>query len=453
MNIVIIGGGTVGSAVCAQLSRDKKQNITVVDTDIKALNELSARYDVFGVVGNGADVSILRKAGADKAELLIAAASEDEVNILCCAAARKLGAAHTVARVRNPEYSELMRLMKGEMNLSLLINPELSAAREIYRILRFPSAAKVETFCRGRVELVEFPVGKDSPLCGATLNDLRGKWNIRFLVCNVLRDGNMYIPSGNFRLQEGDLIAVTAPDEELGAFFKAAGMKKHSARNVLIAGGGRITYYLLSLLQKSKIRGTVIETDSIRCREMIEQYDGYTVLKDDPTNRDLLSEQGLETVDAFLALTDGDEENAVLSVYARQENCQKVITLISDDSYEDFFRGLGLESLISPKSISASSVLRYVRGMRNSADSEIEALHPVMGGKAEALEFNVRESIPGVTDVALKDLKPRAGVLIACIVHEEKVIIPTGSDRILPGDTVIVVTTGGQMRSIREIVR
>ncbi len=451
MNIVIVGGGTVGAAICAQLASEG-HNITLVDTDISALTELSNRCDVFGVVGNGAELSSLRKAGVDKADLVIAVTSGDEINILCCAAAKKLGVGNTIARVRNPEYSELMQFMKNELNLSLTINPELAAAKEIYRTLRFPSAAKIDTFCRGRVEMAEFVVGEGSPICGITLNDLRSKLNIRFLVCAVLRDGEAHIPTGFFSIQAGDTICVTAPDDELTRFFKAIGAYKNPVKDVLIVGGGRTTYYLEALLKRGKIDSTVIEKDKELCRELAEQY-SCTVICNDGTNQDVLLEEGLAKTDAFLALSDVDEENAIISMYAKSQNTNKVITMIRAISYVELFKDVGLDSIVSPKSSTASSILRYVRSMANARDAEIESLHKLMDERVEALEFIIKEDIDGLTGLPLKDIKLRQGVLIACIVHRDKVIIPTGNDVISNGDTVVVITTAAQIKGIGEILR
>ena len=450
MKIVIVGGGSVGAAICAQLVGEG-HDITLVDTDATALNEICNVCDVVGITGNGAEVSVLRKAGAEKADLLIAVTSGDEVNILCCSAARKLGTSHTVARVRNPEYTELVHLMKNEMNLSLTINPELAAAKEIYRFLRFPYAAKIDTFCRGRVEVAEFAILSDSPICGLTLNEMRAKLNLRFLVCCVLRDGEAHIPSGHFRIEAGDTLCVTAAEDEIAAFVKALKAYKRPVRDVLIVGGSRTAYYLLGLLQRSKMSATVIERDITRCRELAEEF-SCTVICDDGTKQELLLEEGIEKTDAFLALSDVDEENAIVSMYAKTKDVHKIATMIRSVSYVDLFRSAGLENIVSPKHSTATFILRYVRAMANVRGSEIESLHTFLGGRVEALEFLVKDEIGGITDIPLKELRPRVGILIACIVRRDRVIIPSGNDVIQKGDTVIVVTTGGQLKGIREIV-
>ena len=451
MNIIIVGGGAVGSAICTQLARED-HDITVVDEDAAALSEIADSCDVFGVVGNGAEIAVLRKAHADRADLLIAVSAKDETNILCCAAARKLGTTHTVARVRNPEYSELMQLLQSDMNLSFTINPELAVANEIYRLLRFPSAAKINTFCRGKVELAEFVIEASSPFCGITLNELRRKLNIKFLVCGVLRGNEAYIPSGHFSIEAGDTVCVTAPDKEITNLFKAMGIYKTPIKNVLIAGGGRTTYYLLDMLQNARIHATVIDKDEAVCHELASDYN-CTVICDNSSRQETLLEAGIKKADAFLALSQTDEENAIVSLYAKTLELDKVITMISRISYMDFFKNAGLESIVSPKSSTAADIVRYVRSMTNSnQSSEIEALHKILNDRVEALEFSIKNTIDGITDIPLKQLKPRAGVLIACIVRDSDVIIPTGDDAIVKGDTVIVVTTGDRTKSFKDII-
>lgn len=451
MKILIVGGGTVGISICSQLSQEG-HNITLVDTNASQLTETANKYDVFGVVGNGADISALRKAGADKADLLIAVTSSDEINILCCAAAKKLGTKHTIARVRNPEYNDLMSLMKNEMNLSLTINPELAAAKEIYRMLRVPSATKIESFFRGKVEIAQFTVSAGSPLCGATLNDLRTKLNVKFLICAVLRDNEAHIPSGFFSLEAGDVVCLTAPDDEITKFFKAIGAYKHPVKNILIFGASRTTYYLQALLKDKKIHSTVIEENPELCRGLAEQFK-CTVICNDGTKQEVLAEEGLENRDAFLALSNTDEENAIVSMYAKSQTDKKVITMIHALSYVDLFSGVGLDSIVSPKTSTATFILRYIRSISRVHDSEIESLHRLLEDKVEALEFRIKDDIEDLTDIPLKDLKLKKGFLIACILHDDKVVLPSGNSVIAKGDTVIIVAVKGQIHSIKEILK
>lgn len=451
MRIIIVGAGTVGTVICTQLAKDG-HNITLIDHDLAVLTELSNKFDIIGVEGNGASVSSLRKAGADKADLLVAVTNQDELNILCCASAKKLGTKHTIARVRNPEYTELMQMLKQDLNLSLTINPELSVAKEISRMLRFPFATKVDTCYHGRVELAEFVIGEGSPLCGMTLAQLHTKLNLRFLICGVLRKGEAYIPKGDFILNVGDHVCLTAHDEEIAHFFKAIGAYKHPVKDVLIVGGGRMTYYLLTFLQKSKIRATVIEPDKLRCRELAEHFD-CNIIREDGTNQSVLREEGIAQTDAFIALSAEDEENAIVSLYAKTQNTKKIITLISAVQYVDLFKGVGLDSIVSPKHSTSNQILRYVRSLEVTKDIEIESLHKLMDDNFEALECVIKEPVEGITGIPLKQLKLRRDVLIATIVHKDKIIIPSGNDKIESGDTVILFTSGVEINDIKDILK
>ena len=452
MKIIVVGAGMVGSAICTELA-EEGHDITVVDVDETLLNELSNTTEVMTVLGNGADLSVLRRAGVEHANLVIAVTQGDEINILCCTAARKLGARHTIARVRNPEYNELMQLMRSEMNLSLTINPELSVAKEIYRMLRFPAATKIDVLCRGRVELAELVLSPSSPLVGLTLNEVRSRSKISFLVCGVLRRGVTHIPTGDFRLAAGDVLCVTASEQHIAAFFREFGMHRNPVKNVLIAGSGRITYYLEELLREGHIASVVIDKSQAECLALAEDFK-CTLICDDPTKQEALLAAGLTHTDAFLALSEVDEENAIVSLYAKTQGVPKVVTLIRKISYIDLFKSAGLESVVSPKSSTAAQILRYVRSHAHVQDSKIESLHKLMDGSVEALEFLVQEEVEGLTGVPLRELRSVDNMLIACIVHEGEIIIPSGADMISRGDTVVIITKSGtHMDSIGDILR
>lgn len=331
MKIIVVGAGTVGSAICEHLVAEG-HDVTVVDNNEASITGASSSYDVTAVMGSSADIEVLKQAGAEAADMLIAVTPMDEVNMLCCYAAKKLGTTHTAARVRNPEYTAFMNLMKADMNLSLTINPEYAVAKKISRILRFPAASKVDTFCEGRVEIAEFTVSENSPLSNLSLLDLREKFNIKFLVCGVQRGENVYIPSGNFVIQAGDTVCVTASDEELGKFFKLVCSSQKPTKSILITGGGRTTYYLAKMLGKLLDRTTVIEKDLSKCEELSREL-GIAVTRGDGTNQELLLEEGLESADVFLALSDTDEENAIVSMYAKKTRCQT-------NNYYDTFSSL-----------------------------------------------------------------------------------------------------------------
>ena len=453
MKIIILGGGTVGSALCSQLAKEG-HDLTVVDTDQNILNEISNTCDIIPIQGNAADVSVLKDAGVEKAELLIALTVSDEINILACAAAKKLGANHIIARVRNPEYSELTRLLKNEINLSLTINPDLMVAKAIYRMFRFPTAAKIDTFCHGTVEFAEFLITEDSPLGGLELSYIQEKFSRNFLICAVLRGDYVYIPSGDFCLQKDDTVCLVASEEDLPHILKSIGLHKDPVRNVLIVGGGRTTYYLLSMLHHSKIKTKIIEKDKIRCRELAEQY-SCPVICDNGTKQELLLEEDLEYVDAFLALSDSDEENVIVSMYAKTIAQGKIITRINSMTYAEIFKEIGLDGIVSPQHSTVSDIIRYVRSIANAYQdetSEIESLHRFMDDRLEVLEFSIKKEIDGLTDIPLRTLPARKGFLITCIVRNNRIIIPSGNDCILPGDKVIIVTPQGLMKGIKDIL-
>ena len=451
MNIIIVGSGAVGTAICAGLALEN-HNITVIDKNSAALAEVTCAYDVTGIEGNGADIAALRQAGADAADLLIAVTNEDELNILCCFAAKKLGTRHTVARVRNPEYAEFMALMKDDINLSMTINPEYAVAKEISRILRIPSASRIDSVCGGKVDLAEITVPENSSLIGLSLIALREKLKVKFLVCSVKRGDEIYIPSGDFVIEEGDTLGVTAGEAEIVEFFKAAGCYQSPVKELLIVGGGRVTYYLADLIRKRKMRVAVIEKDRSLAEDMAREHSDFTVIHGNGTDQNLLIEEGIEKADAFLALSGVDEENAIVSMFAKTKAVPKIITMISSLPYVDFFHGVGIDSIVSPKSSTVAYILRFVRSFAETDGSEIESLHRMMDGKIEALEFKVNEHIDGITGKPLKDIKKRRDCIVCCILRGDSVIIPSGTDTIEKSDTVVVISREGKMNSIKDII-
>ena len=449
MKIIVAGAGTVGSAICEQLVKEG-HDVTVIDNHESSISEVSKSYDITAVMGSSVNIDVLRQAGAESADVLIAVTPMDEVNLLCCYAAKKLGTAYTAARVRNPEYTAFMDLMKTDMNLSLTINPEYAVAKKISRILKFPTASKVDTFCEGRVEIAEFTVSDSSPICNLSLLDLREKFNIKLLVCGVKRNDEVYIPSGNFIIRPGDTVCVTASEEELGKFLKIISGSRRPIKNIIISGGGRTTYYLAKMLGKLIGNTTIIEKDIAKCEELSRDL-GIAVTHGDATRQELLLEEGLESADAFLALSDTDEENAIVSMYAKKLGVNRIITMIRSLPYIDFFHDVGIDSIVSPKSSTVDYILRLVRGMANAKDSEIESIHRMMDGEIEAVEFIIKEKIDGLTDTPLMKIKRIKNSLIACIVRGENVIIPSGHDVIEKGDRVIVLVTGS-IKNIKDIL-
>ncbi len=451
MNIIVVGVGKVGSAICEQLVA-QGHDIVALDRATEALKPLANKLDILTVVGDGVNTSALREAGAERADLLVAVSLDDDTNLLCCAAAKVMGTKYTIARVRNPEYAETLKLMKDELGLSSSINPELAAAKEISAMLRFPSATKVDTFSRGRVELAEFNISKESPLCGRSLFELRGDTKTKFLVCGASRNGEVMIPKGDFVIQAGDTVNVTVSEHDVTQFFKYAKIYRKGVKSVMIVGGSRLTYYLLYLLRGTKMNIKVIEKNQKKCRDLAESFPDITVINGDGTNPDLLIQEGIEYTDAFISLTDIDEENAINSMFAASKDVHKVITKINKMTYIDFYHKAGIESIVSPNLSTTSYIVKFVKALESSSDSEIEKLYKIMDGKAEALEFLIREESE-ITNVPLMKLKIKKDVILACIVRGEDVITPAGNDVIMKGDTVIVVTTDERINDIKDILK
>ena len=452
MKIVIVGDGKVGYTLTEQLSKEG-HDIVVIDSSDKALQNSINILDVMGIKGNGASYPVQMEAGVPDADLLIAATSTDEQNILCCMLAKKLGARHTIARVRNPEYAEQLVLLKNELGLSLSINPELTAAVEISRILRFPSAVNIETFGRGRAELVEIKIDENSPLNGQSLATLRDRFRIKVLVCAVQRNKEVYIPSGDFRLQAGDRIHVTASPSEISAFCRAVGLYQHKVRSVMIIGGGRISFYLAKQLIDMGMQVKIIEINEERCRHLCEKLPKAEIIFGDGTEHEVLKEEGIAGTDAFVSLTDNDEENIITSMYAASKSVHKVITKVNRLSLTSILENTGVETVISPKDLTANQIIRYVRAMQNSFGSNnIETLYRIVNGKVEVLEFLVREHAPFLGR-PLKELQLKKNLLLAVIVRRGKTIIPDGNNTIMMGDSVIVVTVQNNLRDLSDIFR
>lgn len=454
MRIIIIGIGKVGMELTRQLS--EKHKITVIDTNAEIVDDIINIYDVMGVCGNGASYEIQKEAESEKADLLIATTSSDEVNILACLVAKKLGVHHTIARVRNPEYEKQLRFMREDLGLSMSINPEKAAAREIARVLRFPNAMKLETFSKGRLELVEYRVPKDSLLINSRLSDLYKSLKVRVLVCAVERKNETIIPAGDFILETGDKIYVTASEKELALFFRRLGIFRNKASSVMIIGASRICYYLSKELLQMGMKVKIIDRDEKRCIEAGERLPKALVIVGDGTDSELLQEEGLEQTDAFVSLTGLDEANILMAVSAARQtnnNC-KVVAKINRQSLVDLVADEELiDSVFSASSVTTELIIQYIRSMESASSSKVKTLHRLVGGKVEALEFHISDDIP-FTGIPLKELNLKNGILLAGIVRANgEIIIPFGSDVITPGDDVIVITSGTSLQDISGIIQ
>lgn len=450
MNIMIVGCGKVGQTLAEQLN-EEENNITVVDTNAERVQNLTARLDIMGYVGNGATHTVQQEAGIDKTDLLVAVTGSDELNLLCCLIAKKAGNCETIARVKNPSYSSESNYLKDELGLAMVINPEHAAAAEIARVLRFPSAIKIETFAGGKVELLKYRVPEGSRLTGMAVKDVVAKLGCDVLVCTVERGDEAYIADGNFVFAEKDIISVIASPKNAADFFKTIGYKTRSVKDVMVVGGGETAQYLCRILHRTGVAVKIIEKNSALCRELCVKFPDVSIICGDASDQALLMEEGIDTASAFVALTGLDEENIFLSLFAKSVGHPKVVTKINRIAFDDVIKHLDLDSTIYPKNITADIIARFVRAMENSAGNKMETLYNIIQGKVEAAEYTVGKGTP-VTGVPLMKLKKKKDVLIAAIIRADKVIIPRGSDMILAGDRVVVVSRAKTVDDISDIL-
>ena len=446
MNIIIAGDGKVGSMLTRQLSQEG-HSITVIDLDAKVLGKSVERYDVISVQGNCASMAVLLQAGVEHADLLIAATNEDEVNLLCCTTAHALNPKmHTIARIRDPEYTEQIYKMRDVFGLSMVINPENQAATEIERLLKYPGFLRRDTFAKGKTEIVELRVDAKSKLNNVKLMDLRSIVKCQVLVCAVLRDGNATAPKGDFVLREGDRVFVTALSHNLTTLLKNLGILTRRVRNVTICGGGRISYYLASKLEKAGISSRIIEKQYDRCRELCELLPGTDIIHGDVSDQDLLVSEGLDAADALVSMTGLDELNMITSLYASARGVPQVITKLGHAGNRSVLDSLSLGSVICPRELVCSNILRYVRAMENQTGVAL-TVHTIADGQAEALEFLVDDSTR-CCGQPLKQIRLKPNVLVVGISHGANTEIANGDSVFQKGDIVVVVDTNS-----REIIR
>ncbi len=450
MNIIIVGLGKIGMTMTKQLVNEG-HSVTVVDTNSDKVNSAVSAYDVMGVCGNGANCEILELAGAHKAKLIISATASDEMNILCCLIANKMGTEKTIARVRNPDYSTQIQFLRDELGLNMLVNPEYETANEISRIIRFPSAANLDSFARSRIEIASMRIHSDNPLCDTALYDLRKISKAKVIVCTVQRGDEVFIPSGEFVIKCDDVISITGTRSSLTQFMKHTGVYKHKIKNVMIIGGGRIGYYLSKLLSDTNRNIKLIEHDENRCNHLADVLpDEVTVIYGDGTDQELLEEQNLDRQDALVSLTGIDEENIIVSMYAESKGINKVITKVNRHSYS-ILNDLGLDTVISPQIVASDIVTRYVRALQNSAESaQIETIHKLFNGKVEAIEFIIPENAK-YQNIPFKSLDIAPDILIACITRNNKPIFPGGDDYLTAGDRIIIVTADKIIEDLHDI--
>lgn len=450
MNIVIIGSGKFGYVLTEQLSREK-HNVTVIDKNDELLTKMQNLFDVQVVCGNGACRDVQIEADVSHADIMIAVTSSDELNILCCLVAKKLGAKHTIARVRSPEYAEQLQWMKADLGLSMVINPEYSAARTISSIIRYPGTIKKEDFAKGKVELSEFKIGPDSKLKNKSLHELNKQIKHQFLICAVERKKDIIIPRGDFVLNVGDKIYVTSSAPGMAAFLKKFDILTQKIRRVMIIGGSRIAYYLAVMLTELGIQVQIIEIDKQRCMELKSALNNSVeIINGDGAEQETLREARFQSVDALVALTNIDEENMVISMYAQKHGIRNLITKINRRSFHEILQNAGMDNIIAPKVIASAEVVGYVRAISNSEGSNMETLYKLVDGRVEGVEFKVPEKCD-YTGVPIKELGIRKEILLSSIVRKGRVIVPSGDNVLEPDDSILVITSGFKLDSFYDI--
>ena len=450
MKIVIIGLGTIGRTILKSIDR-VNHTITVIDEDKEKIENVIERYDVLGVVGNGACREIQQEAEVVSADLVIVLTKSDELNIYACLVAKNIGAKNTIARVRNPEYRRQIMDMRDSLGISMIVNPEMDTAREIFHLINLPSIAQIERFAKGRALLVEIVAEENNVLIGETLISLGKKLKTKVLICAVQRGSEVIIPSGNFLIEEGDRIYFTADANSLRAFLTEIDLVRSPLKRVMIVGGDKVGFYLADELSSKGYKIKLIETDKKRCEELATILPKVTVIEGNGTQHDLLIEEGIEAMDAFVALTDIDEENMIVSMFANKMRVKKTITQIKNDSLYAMLGELAIKNNVSPTNIVANRILSYIRALDNSRGSNVLTLYRLVNNQVEALEFAVKKQSSKLLGKPLKELILKDNCLIACIIRGEHVIIPNGSSTIELGDNVVVVTTHKNFDDLSDI--
>lgn len=451
LQIIIVGCGKVGVTLVEQLSHEG-HDITIIDKDMEKIQAVSSLYDVMGLAGNGASYSLQMEAGIENADLIIAVTDSDELNLLCCTVAKRVGDCAAIARVRDPDYSKEVVYLREKLGLALIINPELEAATEAARILYMPTALEVNTFAHGQAEMIKFKVPEGNKLAGMMISSLGTDITENILICAVERGGEVYIPSGDFRVEAGDIVSFVASRMMAKSFLNHIGFKTNQVKNCMIIGGGKAAYYLAKQLLHMGISTKIIEANRARCEELSVLLPKAIIINGNGTDEELLKEEGIEYVEALVPLTGIDEENIMLTLHAKQISNAKVITKINQSAFRNVINSLDLGSVIYPRYITSEAIIAYVRAKKNSMDSNIETLYHMFDHRVEAIEFRVYEK-SDVTGTALKDLALKKNLLISFINRHGQIIIPSGHDSIEIGDTVMIVTTHTGFNDIQDILK
>ncbi len=450
MRLIVVGAGKVGATLVEKLSSED-HDVVIVDKDAECVEAVLNKYDVQGVCGGGCDREILDEAGADKADFVIACTDRDESNILCCMMAKKMGAKYTIARVREPEFFSELEEMSREFGIDMIFNPEYRTAKEIAEVLQFPSAINIETFAGGTVSIIELKISDGNPIIGKSLSDIIKEYEVKILFGLVDRQGQVFIPRGDFVIEENDHVFITATVRELEAFSKKIHIYKQRSKSIFIIGGGKIAYYLANELKNGGLNVKIIEIDEERCIELSEALPHTTVLCGDGTDQEVLDEEGIKSSDACVALTGIDEQNVIISLYAASKDVGKVITKVDSPTVSRMVRNLGLDTVLAPRNVIANDILRFVRASQAGADAGLNSLYR-LHESVEALEFTVSDDYEFL-NIPLKDLKIKRNFLVSGIVRDKEYIVPTGDSMFLLGDKVLIITTDKHITDLNQIVK
>lgn len=451
LQIIIVGCGKVGITLVERLSQEG-HDITIIDKNAQKIQEITNLYDIMGLVGNGASYSVQMEAGIENTDLIIAVTDSDELNLLCCTVAKRVGNCAAIARVRTPDYSREAGYLQEKLGLAMIINPELEAAKEVSRILALPTALEVNSFAHGQAELIKFKIPKNNVLDGMSIASLGGHTSTNIIICAVERDGEVYIPSGDFVMAADDVISFVASSSVTKSFLETIGVKTKKVKDTMIIGGGKAAYYLAKRLLRMGISVKIIENDRERCEELSVLLPKAVIINGDGTEQELLKEEGIETTGSFVPLTGIDEENILLTLHASQVSKAKVVTKINRITFKDVISQLDLGSVVYPRYITSEAIIAYVRAKRNSRNSNIETLYHMFDHRVEAIEFRVEEK-SRVTNIPLKDLSLKRDLLVSCINRNGSILIPSGQDCINVGDTVIIVTKHTGFNDIQDILK
>lgn len=449
MRILIIGCGKVGAALAEQLDHEG-HDIVVIDNKVSAIHNVIDTLDVMGVVGNGASYHVLQEAGISTTDIVIAVTNSDELNMLCCLIAKRASRCHTIARVRNPQYNEEIDFIKEDLGISMTINPELESAMEMARLIRLPSAIKIETFAKGKVELLKCQIPANSILNNMQIKNISVATHCKVLVCAIERGSDIFIPSGDFVLQSFDKISIISLPKSTPEFFSKIGLPPSHIKDIMIVGGGMIASYIGKRFQGTDVMVRIIEQSKERCEELSTQLPDSLIIHANGSDNNVLIEEGIDTTDAFASLTNLDEENILLSLYAQKRCKAKIFTKITRLTFDDIIRDMNLGVILNPKLLTADRIIQYVRAKQNSLGSNVETLYKLVGDKVEAMEFRVKNN-DSFVGIPLERLNTKENTLVACINRSGKIIIPDGKATIQVGDTVIIVTTFFGLDDLREV--